>query len=135
MRGSKIVRLGLGILALSSLIATSVLIAEPGLAQEQSPSKHKITVTFDYDFTAAPACSTKVTKKCIIQFNVYDTSGPKRYKLFTIPPPENANRAMKGITGTSPLLLFESGKHLIAVTALNDSSQESTAATMWVTIP
>jgi hypothetical protein len=102
--------------------------------QEQS-SKHKITVTFDYDFTPIPACSTKVTKKCITLFNVYDISGPKRYKLFTIPTPENATGAMKGITGTSPLLLFESGKHLIAVTALDDRGVESSAATLWVTIP
>ena len=123
------------LIAVSILIAGSVFAQQQPAAQEQSSSKHKITVTFDYDFTAAPPCSAKVTKKCIKQFNVYDVSGPKRYKLFTIPAPESAKGSAKGITGTSEPLLFESGKHRIAVTALNDGGQESDAASLWVMIP
>jgi hypothetical protein len=57
--------------------------ARPRWTQTETP-KHTIVVTFDYDFTAVPACSEKVSKKCIAKFVVYDISGEKPYKLFTI---------------------------------------------------
>jgi hypothetical protein len=106
------------------------------LAQAQS-SKHIIVVTFDYDFTAVPACSEKVTKKCIAKFVVYDISGEKPYKLFTIPVPAGATGKVKGISGESQPLLFESGKHLLGVSAQRDSGEESNphATTVWATIP
>jgi hypothetical protein len=106
------------------------------LAQTQPP-KHTVTVTFDYNFGATPACSQKVIKKCIAKFVVYDISGGKPYKLFTIPVPADASGAVKGISGESQPLLFEPGKHLIAVTAQTDSGEESnpSASAVWVTIP
>jgi hypothetical protein len=106
------------------------------LAQTQ-PLKHTITVTFDYNFTVTPACSPKVTKKCVAKFVVYDISGGKPYKLFTIPVPANASGAVKGISGESQPLLFEPGKHLISVAAQKDNGEESNlpASAMWVTIP
>ena len=84
-----------------------------------------------------PACSQKVTKKCIAKFVVYDISGEKPYKLFTIPVPADASGAVKGISGESQPLLFEPGKHLIGVTAQKDSGEESSpfASAVWVTIP
>jgi hypothetical protein len=105
-------------------------------AQTQSP-KHTIVVTFDYDFTAVPACSEKVSKKCIAKFVVYDISGEKPYKLFTIPVPAGATGKVKGISGESQPLLFESGKHLLGVSAQRESGEESNphATTVWVTIP
>ena len=105
-------------------------------AQTESP-KHTIVVTFDYDFTAVPACSEKVTKKCIAKFVVYDISGEKPYKLFTIPVPAGATGKVKGISGESQPLLFESGKHLLGVSAQRESGQESNphATTFWATIP
>jgi hypothetical protein len=110
----------------------------PGIcfAQAEAP-KHTITVTFDYDFTATHACSPKITKKCIAKFVVYDISGDKPYKLFTIPVPADATGPVKGVSGESQPLLFESGKHKLAVTAQNDKGEESNsyAATIWVTIP
>jgi hypothetical protein len=44
---------------------------------------------------------------------------------------------MKGISGESQPLLFESGKHLVAVTAQKDSGEESSApaSAVWVKIP
>jgi hypothetical protein len=117
-------------------VVGSVILAGNCLAQTQ-PSKHTISVTFDYNFTATPACSQKVTKKCIAKFVVYDISGGKPYKLFTIPVPADASGAVKGISGESQPLLFEPGKHLIAVTAQKDSGEESSASAsaVWVTIP
>lgn len=110
--------------------------ARPCSAQTPS-SKHTIVITFDYDFTATSACSQKVTKKCIAKFVVYDISGGKPYKLFTIPVPADASGAVKGISGESEPLLFESGKHLVTVTAQKDSGEESSppASAVWVTIP
>jgi len=107
-----------------------------GQEQAQSP-KHTITMKFDYDFTAMPACSQKVSKKCIAKFVVYDISGGKPYKLFTIPVPPDASGAVKGISGESQPLLFEPGKHLIGVAAQKDSGEESSpfASAVWVTIP
>lgn len=54
------------------------------VAQTESP-KHTIVVTFDYDFTAVPACSEKVTKKCIAKFVVYDISGKNRTSCSRFP--------------------------------------------------
>src|ERR1700741_1143926 len=73
------------LLVFTAAIATAVLAPGTCFAQSQSEApKHKITITFDYDFTAAHACSPKITKKCISKFIVYDVSGDKPYKLFTI---------------------------------------------------
>jgi hypothetical protein len=117
-------------------VVGSAILAGRCLAQTQ-PTKHTITVKFDYDFTTTPACSQKVTKKCIAKFVVYDISGGKPYKLFEIPVPADASGAMKGISGESQPLLFESGKHLVAVTAQKDSGEESSApaSAVWVKIP
>ena len=117
-------------------IVGSVILAGRCLAQTQPP-KHTISVKFDYNFTVTPACSQKVTKKCIAKFVVYDISGGNPYKLFTIPVPGDASGAVKGISGESQPLLFEPGKHLISVTAQKDSGEESSppASAMWVTIP
>jgi hypothetical protein len=110
----------------------------PGIcfAQAEAP-KHTISVTFDYDFTATHACSPKVTKNCVARFIVYDISGNKPYKLFTIPVPADATGPVKGISGESQPLLLESGKHQLGVTAQNDKGEESRsyACTVWVTIP
>jgi hypothetical protein len=122
-----------------SLLFLAVLSALAGgvcLAQTQS-AKHTIVVTFDYDFTAVPACSEKVSKKCIAKFIVYDISGEKPYKLFTIPVPAGASGKVKGISAESQPLLFESGKHLLGVSAQRESGEESNphATTVWATIP
>jgi len=133
----------LAMIVASAAIVAGVCFAQ-GQAQSQAQSqtqsqtpKHTITVTFDYDFTALHACSPKVTKKCIAKFIVYDISGQKPYKLFTIPVPADANGPVKGISGVSQPLLFESGKHLLAVTAQKDSGEESSphACSVWATIP
>ena len=124
------------LLPLFFLVTANAFVTGACLAQAQS-SKHIIVVTFDYDFTAVPACSEKVTKKCIAKFIVYDISGEKPYKLFTIPVPAGATGKVKGISGESQPLLFESGKHLLGVSAQRDSGEESNphATTVWATIP
>jgi hypothetical protein len=86
---------------------------------------HSITVHFDYDFTKTPACSTKVTTACVKAFDVYDISGDKPYLLFSVPVPQNAQGAMKGITATSPRMLFAVGKHRIGVSAQMPNGEKS----------
>jgi hypothetical protein len=105
-----------------------------------SSATRSITVKFDYDFRRTPACGEKVAKHCVQQFVVYDVSAglPKRTKLFTIPVPDGSDRrALTGITGTSPHLVFESGKHELAVMAQTPDGSESLprACTTWITIP
>ena len=113
----------------------------PTQVQAQPPTHgvHTVSVTFNYDFARTPACSDKVTKDCVRQFIVYDISaGVKtRARLFTIAVPDGARGMVQGITGTSPRLDFESGKHQLAVTAQEPSGAESRhyAATVWVVIP
>jgi hypothetical protein len=121
--------------AFTLLGISALLIACTCFAQEQL--KHTISITFDYDFARMHACSKTVTKKCVVQFNVYDISGPKRYKLFSIPAPAGASGAVKGISGTSDPLLFEPGKHLVGVTAQADDGDESSpyACAVWTRIP
>ena len=102
-------------------------------AQEKDPPKstssgsamHTVTVKFDYDFTHTPLCNGKIKDACVSTFTVYDISGPKVYKLFSVPAPANAKGVMKGITATSPRMLFEVGKHRIGVSAVSASGKES----------
>jgi hypothetical protein len=100
-----------------------------------------MTVHFDYDFNGTPACPQPENKPCVEQFIVYDISAgilpEQRFKLFTVPVPPDAKGEVKGITGTSPPLAFESGKHLIAVTAEMPDKRESNPGVcqFWVTIP
>jgi hypothetical protein len=114
-----------------------VLVTTFAFATPAQSNKHTVSVEFSYDFTLVPACSSTVAKKCIAQFNVYDISAGKPIKLFSIPAPPGAKGPVKSITGESQPLLFESGKHLLAVTAQMVSSEESDphACTVWAQIP
>jgi hypothetical protein len=97
-------------------------------SQEPVPAgtaMHSITLTFDYDFTKTPACSDKVKKQCVAKFSVYDISGDKPYFLFSAPVPDRAQGLVKGITATSPRMLFAVGKHRIAVSAQEPDGKES----------
>lgn len=101
-------------------------------------SRHSVTVTFDYNFALTPACSEKVTDNCVLQFNVYDISNgfEQRTRLFTIPVDRAAKGIVKGITGSSPILLFSPGKHLISVVAQTPSNRKSDpgACATWIEI-
>ena len=94
-----------------------------------TPAKHTIAVHFDYDFDRTPACPQGENKRCIQQFVVYDVSSgfspKKRFQLFTIPVPSGAKGTVKGITGTSPPLSFQPGRHLIGVVAQMPDQKES----------
>jgi hypothetical protein len=111
--------LRLALLSLCSLLFTGAIYPQE--------STHKISFTFDYDFGAIPACSRTVTKACVQQFNLYDISQgtSKRVKLGSIPVPDGASGQVKGISGATEPLLFNSGKHMIAVTAQLPDGSES----------
>jgi hypothetical protein len=115
-----------------------ILMAGVSAAGQADGSRHSVTVTFDYNFGLTPACSDKVTDNCVKQFNVYDISAgvENRTRLFTIPVDPASKGVVKGITGTSPVLLFAPGKHLISVVALTPSNQKSApeACTAWIEI-
>jgi hypothetical protein len=106
---------------------------------EASHGQHTVTVTFDYDFGLTPACTKKIIKSCVQQFVAYDISaGAKQASfLFPIPLPANPVGAVKGITATSPKLDFESGKHLISVTAQGPDGRQSkkSVCSTWIVIP
>src|SRR5271156_3726157 len=48
------------------------LLSSDAAGIQSAPSRHTVTIQFDYDFTKMPACSRKVKSKCIQQFNVYE---------------------------------------------------------------
>lgn len=124
--------------------ALSAILARPA---EAGQSKHRITITFSYDFAHQPACSSdsnkgkdkKNKKPCVQQFVAYDISAglERRTKLLSIPVAQDAHGLVSGITATTPLLLFESGRHLIAVVAQTPSGLESdpNQCAAWVNIP
>lgn len=106
-------------------------------------SCHVVTVTFNYDFSRTPSCSAKVTKGCVIQFNVYDISQdvdnpgePKHpVELFTIAAQPGQTKPRHGLTGKSDHLLFANGRHAIAVTAATAGSESlMKACTTWIDI-
>jgi hypothetical protein len=105
-----------------------ILLAGFSTAGQEEGVTRSLTVTFDYYFGLWPACSATVTQKCIKQFNVYDVSAGtagQRTRLFVIPVDPAAKGLAKGITGTSPVLLFKPGKHWIAVVAQTSSDVKS----------
>ena len=111
-----------------------------GQSATTSHGWHFVSVTFDYDFTKTPACSATVKTVCVEEFVAYDISaGVKhRTKLFEIPLPPKPVGLVHGITGKSPAKLdFESGKHLISVSACEPDGRESRhrACTTWIDIP
>lgn len=139
---------GTTVLAMASLIAFLVPLQQqqsgpPAAAAPVQGAKHSVTVTFNYDFTHTPACPDGVKpdpkKGCVSQFIVYDISGgvKNRIKLFTVAAPAGATKVVNGITGKSPELVFEPGKHELAVTAQMNGGTESAvnAATVWIEIP
>jgi hypothetical protein len=101
----------------------------PPAAQASGSAMHSITVKFDYDFMRNPVCTSKAKKKeedaCVATFVVYDISNPKAYKLFSIPAPPDSKGMVKGITATSPRMLFGVGKHRIGVAAVSGKGRES----------
>lgn len=113
----------------------------PAREPAPAPDKHTVSVLFDFDFTPIPPCPQPKDKPCVEQFVVYDISGgtapADRFKLFTIPVPPSAQGKVRGIKGTSPPLGFQSGKHLIGVTAqtLDKKESDPAACQFWVTIP
>ena len=102
----------------------SVLVTAKIYPQETT---HTITFTFDYDFSITPACSPKITKACIQQFNFYDISQgiSKRVKLGSTSVPTGATGFRPGISGTTDPILFNSGRHLVAVSAQMPDGTES----------
>jgi hypothetical protein len=111
-----------------------------GQSATTSHGWHFVSVTFDYDFAKTPACSATVKTACVEEFVAYDISdGVKhRAKLFDIPLPSKPVGLVHGITGKSPTKLdFESGKHLISVSAREPGGKESRhrACTTWIDIP
>jgi hypothetical protein len=108
-------------------------------APATSHGTHVVTVTFDYDFGQTPACQVVDKKPCVMQFIVYDISASAKnpIMLFPIPLPATPVGAVKGITKSGPPLDFESGKHLIAVSAMSPDGSHSkrSLCTTWITIP
>lgn len=106
---------------------------------QSTGSKHKISIKFNYDFSQTPVCPAKNAKSCVTQFNLYDISAgvQKRTKLMSFPPPVGATGMVKGITATTPLLVFEPGRHLLAVTAQMSKGDESdpNKCRIWVDVP
>jgi len=126
-------------LIVARTLVAMVLIGLLSGSVQTTQAKHTISCTFDYDFRVTPACSPKVTEGCVQQFNLYDISAgiPKRVKLGSIPVPAGASGFVKGISATTDPLLFESGRHLLAVTAQMPNGLESdfTKCTTIVKIP
>lgn len=105
-----------------------------------SHGMHFVTVKFDYDFTRTPACSATVKTACVEKFVAYDISAgvKQRTRLFDIPLPAKPVGLVPGITWKSPTKLdFESGKHLISVSAREPDGSESKhrQCTTWIEIP
>ena len=124
----------------SSSSATATASPIPGTPPPTtSHGTHTVTVTFDYDFRQTPACTSKLTSHCVSQFIAYDISVSAKTPtlLFPIPLPTNPTGLAKGITKAGPPLDFESGKHIIAVSAMSPDGSHSkrNLCTTPITIP
>jgi hypothetical protein len=137
--GTRAGRLGIVIMSKQAMMLAVMLAGALACWAQNTSGKHTITVKFTYDFRKTAACTEKVRKKCVAQFNLYDLSAgyKNRTKLFSVPVGTVTEAGVKEYTGTSPLILFESGKHLIGMAAQTAENVESDprACTTWVEIP
>jgi hypothetical protein len=132
------------IMAIAALMSGCSRVQSSGQSKPQvlaqSSVMRTVTVTFDYDFSRFPACSTKITQKCVQQFNVYEVSAKPPIFLFTVPVPPNAKGKMTGIPGSAPKKQsFFTGPHRFGVTAkgpgLNYESDPYQAMTFAEVLP
>jgi hypothetical protein len=109
-----------------TLVAALALCAGVSGAAQLKPKTRVIGVKFLYDFSKVPGCPAKNAKQCVKQFNVYNlTDTGKRFLLFSIPAPKGANGKSQSISGKSKPLVLEPGKHLIAVSAVDNQGHET----------
>lgn len=108
-------------------VIASLLVSLLCVGRLTSLPKHKITLTFDYDFGTAPPCSAEAKQRCVQQFNFYDISLgiQKRIKLGSFPVPADAKGLVKGISVTTKPLALSPGRHMIAVAAQMADGPES----------
>jgi hypothetical protein len=122
--------------------------SSPGQSSTAPPGPvlHTISVTFDYDFDRTPACTAKIQHRCVKQFVIYDISSGSNhaYPIGVVALPDGPYGQKRGIVGKTDPHVFESGKHIIAVTAqepepqprpLESNTAGCTSCTTWVNIP
>jgi len=120
--------------------------SSPAGPATQGPVPHRISVTFDYDFDRTPACTEKIKRRCVQQFVVYDISaGPSHpYQIGVVALPDHPFGQRRAIPGKTDPHIFESGRHLIAVTAqepepqphpLESNTVGCASCTAWVKLP
>ena len=84
----------------------------------ETPSQHKISVKFNYDFTYAKGCKEKETGRCVKRFVIYDVTDPKNpVRLFSIAVPAKVKKMIYQIKGSSPMLNLNDGVHTLAAVA------------------
>ncbi|HTQ97976.1 MAG TPA: hypothetical protein VMH89_14285 [Candidatus Acidoferrum sp.] len=95
-------------------------------APAAADGKHRISFTFDYDFRNTPACTKKTATHCVKRFVLYDLSAgiEKKTTLGTAPLPEHPKGLMH-VSATTDPILFDPGRHLIAVSAEMDDGTQS----------
>jgi hypothetical protein len=106
----------------SAILALALTAPTPTAA---TPGQHTLSVSLNYDFTTDNACSTTVTKGCLLQFNIYDLTSGTPVKLFSFAAPAGATGPVTGITATSALLPMKSGVHTFGATAQMADGTES----------
>ncbi len=108
-------------------LLSTVAVALLYTSLQTSQPTHRITFTFDYDFSVTPACSREVKQACVQQFNFYEISRgiSKRTLLGSIPVPADAKGFVKGISGATEPFLFDPGRHMVAVAAQLPNGTES----------
>lgn len=110
-----------------SKLLSTLVVSLLSTSFQTSQHTHRITFTFDYDFSVTPACSQEVKRACVQRFNFYEISPgiSKRELLGSIPVPRDAKGLVKGISGTTEPFPFEPGKHRVAVAAQMPDGTES----------
>jgi hypothetical protein len=105
-----------------------------------TPSQHKVSVTFEYDFTLERPCKGKDTDAgtCVKQFIIYDITDPNApVKLFSIAVNPKAKKMRYRVKVKSNLVQLTDGTRTFAATAQWANGAESLpmACTTTVTVP
>lgn len=115
--------------------AFAALAALSPSAARGEPSQHKLSVTFNYDFTDAKGCKNKQTGRCVKRFIIYDVTDPNNpVRLFSIGVPANVKKIIYQIKGSSPTLTLDDGIRTFAATAQWADGTESDKNACKVTV-
>lgn len=88
-----------------------------------------VNLSWSYDYTGVPVCSSTVTKNCMDHFEMQDASGGTPVLIAPVQNPLNASGKVAAITGTFQTSTL--GQRTFAVTAVGRDNAGNLVSSDW----